>query len=138
MFKCQVLWKPFICLILSKWRSHFYDHWCHPVFFLIPWTFAGTVAKNEKHFLLFSSGIPYNTTVASDPNDFFPTASLAPETISSLQKQLQSKLLFDPQIHSFSCVLLAMVFVFIHIYTYNTDFKKSSLKRGEANMLFFK
>lgn len=71
MFKCQVLWKLFICLIISRWRSHFYDHWCHPVFLLIPCIFSGTVAKNEKHFPSFSYGIPYNTTVTKDPNDVF-------------------------------------------------------------------
>ena len=71
MFKCQVLGKLFICLIISRWRSHFYDHWCHPVFLLIPCIFSGTVVKNEKHFPSFSYGIPYNTTVAKDPNDVF-------------------------------------------------------------------
>lgn len=71
MFKCQVLWKLFICLIISKQRSHFYDHWCHPVLLLIPCIFLDPVAKNEKHFPCFSYGIPYNTTVVKDPNDFF-------------------------------------------------------------------
>lgn len=69
MFKCQVLWKPFICLMLSSRRSHFYDHWCHPLFLPIPCIFSSAVAKNEKHFPLFSYGIPYNTTAAKDPND---------------------------------------------------------------------
>lgn len=63
--------ETFICLILLRWRSHFYDHWYHPVFLFIPCIFSGTVNKNEKHFLLFSFGISSNTTVAKDPNDFF-------------------------------------------------------------------
>lgn len=71
MFKCQVLWKLFICFIISRRRSHFNDHWCHPVFLFTACIFSCTLAKNEKHFPSISYRIPYNTTVAKDASDFF-------------------------------------------------------------------
>lgn len=45
------------------------------------------------------------------------------EAVSSLQKQLQSRLLLYPQIHLFSYFLPGIIFVFLQKQPYNTDFK---------------
>ena len=128
MFKCQVLWKLFICFIISRWRSHFNDHWCHPVFLFTACIFSGTLAKNEKHFPSISYRIPYSTTVAKDPNDFFLLWIWQLKLFHL--KQLQSKLLFDPQIHLFSCFILAIAFVSPQTHKYNTGLNSPLKNKG--------
>ena len=131
MFKCQVLWKLFICFIISRRRSHFNDHWCHPVFLFTACIFSGSLAKNEKHFPSISYRIPYNTTVAKDPNDFFLLWIWQPKLFHL--KQLQSKFCF--LIHRYICFpvlfLLLLLFLLKHINIIQV-FKFTSEK--EANM----
>lgn len=66
---------------------------------------------------------------------FFLVLVWHPEAISSLQKQLQSRLLLYQQIHLFSYFLPGIVFVFLQIQPYNTDFK---IQKGGGKADFVK
>lgn len=116
----------YLFLFLSWRRSNFYDRQCLPDFhlhFLDIFKHSAQKWKALPVVFLWDSTTFWHKNCGKGSKWLFPTTNLATETIPSLQKQLESKLLFDPEIHLFSCLLLAIVLVSLSTHKFSTDFK---------------
>lgn len=119
MFKCQVLWKPFIFVLFYQDEGHIF---MTIDVTLIPCIFSGTLAKNEKHFPLFSYGITYNTTVAKDPNDFF-LLLVWHQKLFYLHRSNCNRNCFLIHRYIYFPVFFLLLFLFLSKRKYNTDFR---------------